>query len=428
MEWVPRAGPSNRINVPRGCQNVTAAHACVALDSPWPRGYPRRVPLRFADRARAIQPFLAMEVMERAFAMERAGARVIHLEIGEPDFPPPPAAVLACTRALREGETRYTDSRGLRRAARGDRAGARASRGRARRSGARARHERHLAGDAARVLVARRAGRRGDPRHAALSLLSELRARLRRNSRADSDRGRGRLSDRRRGGAARARTAHARDRRELARESDRRDPERRDAGRARGARAFRSSPTRSTTGSSTTARRTCSALSLGTDVFVLDGFSKRYAMTGFRLGYVIAPERALRPLQAMQQSFFISASRFVQHAGLAALREGGATVEAMCAAYAQASHAAGRGAARARSARSRGAARRPSTCSPMRATSARTRCAWRCCCSSARRSGTAPGIDFGAAGEGWLRFCCAASESAIAEALARLAGVLPSLR
>ena len=72
-----------------------------------------------------------------------------------------------------------------------------------------------------------------------------------------------------------------------------------------------------------------SALGLGDDVFVLDGFSKRYAMTGFRLGYVIAPQRALRPLQVMQQNLFISASRFVQHAGLAALREGAPTVEAM---------------------------------------------------------------------------------------------------
>jgi aspartate/methionine/tyrosine aminotransferase len=42
--------------------------------------------------------------------------------------------------------------------------------------------------------------------------------------------------------------------------------------------------------------------------------------------------------------------------------------------------------------------------------------------------GAAPGIDFGVAGEGWLRFCCAASEAAIGEALARLARVLPSLR
>ena len=54
-----------------------------------------------------------MEVMERAFAMERAGERVIHLEIGEPDFPPPPAAVAACVSALQGGETHYTDSRGL---------------------------------------------------------------------------------------------------------------------------------------------------------------------------------------------------------------------------------------------------------------------------------------------------------------------------
>ena len=86
---------------------------------------------------------------------------------------------------------------------------------------------------------------------------------------------------------------------------------------------------------------------------MLDGFSKRYAMTGFRLGYVIAPPRALRPLQVMQQNFFISASRFVQHAGLAALREGAPTVAAMRAAYAQAPDAAGRGAARARPARCR---------------------------------------------------------------------------
>jgi aspartate/methionine/tyrosine aminotransferase len=54
-----------------------------------------------------------MEVMERAFAIERAGGKVLHLEIGEPDFPPPPEAVEACAAALRAGETRYTDSRGL---------------------------------------------------------------------------------------------------------------------------------------------------------------------------------------------------------------------------------------------------------------------------------------------------------------------------
>ena len=64
-------------------------------------------------RLEAIQPFLAMEVMERAFELEREGAPVLHLEIGEPDFPPPAAAVVACAQALLGGETRYTDSRGL---------------------------------------------------------------------------------------------------------------------------------------------------------------------------------------------------------------------------------------------------------------------------------------------------------------------------
>jgi len=55
-----------------------------------------------------------MEVLERALALEAAGAKVLHLEIGEPDAPPPPAAVEAARAALAEGATRYTDSRGLR--------------------------------------------------------------------------------------------------------------------------------------------------------------------------------------------------------------------------------------------------------------------------------------------------------------------------
>ena len=54
-----------------------------------------------------------MEVMERAFELEAAGARVIHLEVGEPESRPPDCVIEACQRALVEGETRYTDSRGL---------------------------------------------------------------------------------------------------------------------------------------------------------------------------------------------------------------------------------------------------------------------------------------------------------------------------
>ena len=129
----------------------------------------------------------------------------------------------------------------------------------------------------------------------------------------------------------------------------------------------------------------------------------------------------------MQQNFFISASRFVQHAGLAALREGAPTVAAMCAAYAK---------------------RRMLLVEGLRALGLRVPVVPRGAFyvfADARdfgddslqlamllleraQVGAAPGIDFGAAGEGWLRFCCAASEAAIAEALERLARVLPSLR
>ena len=63
--------------------------------------------------------------------------------------------------------------------------------------------------------------------------------------------------------------------------------------------------------------------------FVLNGYSKLYAMTGLRLGYLIAPERFVRPIQKMQQNFFICASSLAQRAGIAALEETGPDVAEM---------------------------------------------------------------------------------------------------
>ena len=62
-----------------------------------------------------------------------------------------------------------------------------------------------------------------------------------------------------------------------------------------------------------------SILEYTSNAFVLNGFSKVYAMTGWRLGYLIAPKEYIRPLQKLQQNFFICANSFVQHAGIAAL-------------------------------------------------------------------------------------------------------------
>jgi len=69
------------------------------------------------------------------------------------------------------------------------------------------------------------------------------------------------------------------------------------------------------------------------NAFILNGFSKLYAMTGWRLGYLIAPPEYIRPLQKMQQNFFICANSFVQRAGIAALRGPQEHVSQMVATY-----------------------------------------------------------------------------------------------
>lgn len=67
--------------------------------------------------------------------------------------------------------------------------------------------------------------------------------------------------------------------------------------------------------------------------FVINGFSKKYAMTGWRLGYVIAPPEFVRPMQILQQNLFISACSFSQEAAIAALRDCDGHVARMKAVY-----------------------------------------------------------------------------------------------
>ncbi|TRZ75819.1 MAG: pyridoxal phosphate-dependent aminotransferase, partial [Deltaproteobacteria bacterium] len=72
-----------------------------------------------------------------------------------------------------------------------------------------------------------------------------------------------------------------------------------------------------------------SILEFTDNAFVFNGFSKAYAMTGWRLGYLIAPKSYIRPMQKLLQNLFISANSFVQWAGVTALREAGGEVERM---------------------------------------------------------------------------------------------------
>jgi aspartate/methionine/tyrosine aminotransferase len=415
-----------RSDARRGAETFETAGSCRAtsLDAPKPGGYPPAMSQMWAKRAASIEPFLAMEVMERAFELARAGAQVIHLEIGEPDFPPPREAVEACAQALLAGDTHYTDSRGiaeLRDAVAAEK-GARAG----------------VAIDPERVLVT---SGTSPAMLLVFGLLVEPGAEVliptphypcypnfvrfcggvpvfvptdpAGGYQVDVDAVRRAVTPRTAclivgspanptGAVQRAETLAALAALGVPLVSD-----------------------EIYDGLVFDGRQAPSALAASEDVFVLDGFSKRYAMTGFRLGFTIVPTAALRPLQVMQQNLFISANHFVQRAGVAALEHGEATRRAMLEAYT----------------RRRGllvdGLRKLGFQIPVLPAGAFYVFA------DARRFGSdsrrlafdllerahvavTPGIDFGAAGEGFLRFSLSAPDAAIETALARLAQALPS--
>ena len=60
-----------------------------------------------------------------------------------------------------------------------------------------------------------------------------------------------------------------------------------------------------------------SALEVDDSAFVLNSFSKYFGMTGWRLGWLVAPEDALEPLERLAQNLYISAPTIAQHAALA---------------------------------------------------------------------------------------------------------------
>ncbi|MBB3187654.1 pyridoxal phosphate-dependent aminotransferase [Microbacter margulisiae] len=62
--------------------------------------------------AEKMTPFIVMEVLERASELEKQGISVIHLEVGEPDFDVPPCVATAATLAQQQGKTHYTHSLG----------------------------------------------------------------------------------------------------------------------------------------------------------------------------------------------------------------------------------------------------------------------------------------------------------------------------
>jgi len=153
--------------------------------------------------------------------------------------------------------------------------------------------------------------------------------------------------------------------------------------------------------------------------FVINGFSKLYAMTGWRLGYIIAPKEFIRPMQKIQQNLFISASSFAQWGALVGLKEAERDIQKMRETY---------------DARRRflipklkelgfGITVEPTGAFYVLANSKKfSDDSYRLAFDILKEAkvGVAPGIDFGSNAEGYLRFCYANSLENIEEGVKRL--------
>lgn len=282
-------------------------------------------------RANAIRPFLVMDIVARAKELESQGRDIVRLEIGDPDFPTPDIITRAAEEAMAAGSTHYTQSLGLPdlRAAIHD-------------------HYRESYGvdvDPEDVVVTQGTSPAmlllfgalldpgdevimPDPCYPAYSnYVSFL------------------------GGVPKTLRVHARD-------GFRYDLEQLEAAITPRTKAIMitspSNPTGAVLGAddlralAELAERTgvhvasdeiyhgltfCgpehSILEFTDRAFVLNGFSKAYAMTGWRLGYLIAPREYVRPAEKIQQNFFLAANAFVQHAGVVALTQAQGAVAEM---------------------------------------------------------------------------------------------------
>ncbi len=158
---------------------------------------------------------------------------------------------------------------------------------------------------------------------------------------------------------------------------------------------------------------------------VVSGFSKLFAMTGWRLGYALVPPAMMRTLQRLQQNLFISPPDFAQIAATTALREAGPEVEAMRREYDRRRRYL---VDRLRAMGLPAAGRPAGAFYLFLDVSAYTRDVYRFCLELLEQAGVAvaPGVDFGRYGEGYIRICYAASLSQLEAGMDRLARFLES--
>lgn len=277
-----------------------------------------------------MPPFLVMDVLERASVLAREGRSIIHMEVGEPDFDTPEVIREAGIRAMRDGHTHYTHSLGhpeLREAIAAwmhRQYGVGVSPDRVivtlGTSGAMLLLYMAMLDPGDRVLMT-------DPHYACYPNF--------------------------------VRACHAESVRLPVREEEgfQYDPKQVEEIVNKGARALLLNSPSNPTGIVTSPERmrqlaeitrgqtqivsdeiyhgltygdkAHSILEFDPSAAVVSGFSKLFAMTGWRLGYAIVPEYLLRPMQKLQQNLLISPPDFAQFAAIAALTQASEDVERM---------------------------------------------------------------------------------------------------
>ncbi|MFO1283508.1 MAG: pyridoxal phosphate-dependent aminotransferase [Burkholderiales bacterium] len=283
-------------------------------------------PDRLAARVADIAPFHVMEVQTAARALEAAGRTVVHMEIGEPDFPTPGPVLDAARAALADGGVYYTSALGLP-ALREAIASHYAER-----HGVTVAPERIVVtagSSAALLLVTALLVDRDDEvlmsdpgypcnRHFVRTLEGRARALP-----VGPDTGYQLSADLiERHWTARTRgaliatpsnptgtTVEAHELRRIARTIA-----------ARGGSLVVDEIYLGLTYDLAPGERPTSVLSVADDAFVVSSFSKYFNMTGWRLGWVVAPERHVRDLEKLAQNLYISPPTLSQRAALACFR------------------------------------------------------------------------------------------------------------
>jgi aspartate/methionine/tyrosine aminotransferase len=272
-----------------------------------------------SQRAQQIKPFLVMEVLEAAQCLERNGIDVVHMEVGEPGFETPRPVRQAAARAMQAGETHYTHSLGLH----------------SLRTAIAAWHQRHYGTEVDPDCVVVTSGTSpavllvfmalcepgdeiilADPAYACYPQLIAFAGGVPVMARTGPETG-FHLDPRSIG-----RTITPRTRALLVNSPSNpcgtlMDPK--DLERLAELGLFVVSD--EIYHGLTYGSRARSIRQFTDHCALVNGFSKLYAMTGWRLGYLIAPPDVVRAVQKMQQNFFISACHFAQTAAVTALCE-----------------------------------------------------------------------------------------------------------